>query len=217
MSKANEFGYTIWFSNLSRRKTLQALLRPGEFALTLPVFPLLGAVGSVSLYNIPTLDKSTSAGLDYLFSGYERWRCMAENIKSRRGRPFGVSIPLFQDTETHLASGKPWMIVRIALTTSQNALLLDDFGYASGGCALQVTLQAKNLDEACQLHDQMSVLGPLMLAMTAATPGYRGFLANTDTRWDVLRLMVDDRTSDELLKMVCLLISPPPFLLVSLH
>lgn len=52
----------------------------------------------------------------------------------------------------------------------------------------------------------MSVLGPLMLAMTAATPGYQGFLANTDTRWDVFRLGLDDRTSDELLQMVCLVI-----------
>ncbi|KAJ5945373.1 glutamate-cysteine ligase [Penicillium verrucosum] len=158
-----------------RRKTLQALLGPGEFALTLPVFPLLGTAGSVTPSKIPSIDKPLSADLGHLVSEYERWRAMADNMKSRRGRPFEMSIP--------------------------NALLLDDFGYAFGGCALQVTLQAKNLDEACQLHDQMSVLGPLMLAMTAATPGYQGFLANTDTRWDVFRLGLDDRTSDELLQM----------------
>lgn len=84
--------------------------------------------------------------------------------------------------------------------------MLDDSGYATGGCALQVTMQGKNIEEACQLHDQMAVLGPLMLAMTAATPGYRGYLADTDARWDVLRLTLDDRNLTDVLEMVCFLV-----------
>ena len=92
---------------MNRRKTLQALLGPGEFALTLPVFPLLGTAGSVTPSKIPSIDKPLSAGLGHLVSEYERWRAMAENMKSRRGRPFEMSIPVFQDTETQQASGGP--------------------------------------------------------------------------------------------------------------
>lgn len=36
-----------------------------------------------------------------------------------------------------------------------------------------------------------------MLALSAATPAYRGYLADTDVRWDVLRQLVDDRDGGE--------------------
>lgn len=36
------------------------------------------------------------------------------------------------------------------------------------------------------------------MALTAATPIFRGYLANVDCRWDVISASVDDRTPDEL-------------------
>lgn len=36
-----------------------------------------------------------------------------------------------------------------------------------------------------------------MLALSAATPIYRGYLADTDVRWNTLGQLVDDRTKDE--------------------
>jgi glutamate--cysteine ligase catalytic subunit len=41
------------------------------------------------------------------------------------------------------------------------------------------------------------VLCPLFLALTAATPIVRGFLADTDVRWNIVSASVDDRTSEE--------------------
>ncbi|KAL4800156.1 glutamate-cysteine ligase catalytic subunit [Aspergillus venezuelensis] len=81
--------------------------------------------------------------------------------------------------------------------TEQKGLCLEGLGFAMGVCGLQVTLQAKNRREACWLHDQLSVLGPLMLALTAATPACKGVLADSDARWDIFRFMSDDRTSEE--------------------
>ena len=54
---------------------------------------------------------------------------------------------------------------------------LDCMAFGMGTSCLQMTFQASNLAEARLLYDQLSVLSPLMLALTAATPAYRGFLA----------------------------------------
>jgi glutamate--cysteine ligase catalytic subunit len=55
-----------------------------------------------------------------------------------------------------------------------------------GGCGLQATFAADDLQEACRVHDQLVPLGPLMLALSAATPIYKGRLVATDTRWKAM-------------------------------
>ena len=62
----------------------------------------------------------------------------------------------------------------------------------------QITFQAKNITEGRQMYDQLSPLAPIMLALTAATPIYKGFLADTDVRWNQISRAVDDRTPEEL-------------------
>ena len=47
------------------------------------------------------------------------------------------------------------------------------------------------------LYDQLAVLAPIMMAMTAATPVLQGRLAATDARWSVISQSVDDRTPME--------------------
>jgi len=37
----------------------------------------------------------------------------------------------------------------------------------------------------------------VQLALSAASPIYRGFLADTDCRWNVIAASVDDRTREE--------------------
>ena len=52
------------------------------------------------------------------------------------------------------------------------------------------------------MYDQLSPLGPILLALTAATPIYKGFLADTDVRWNQISAAVDDRTPEELGEIV---------------
>lgn len=66
-----------------------------------------------------------------------------------------------------------------------------------GGCALQATFSAGTLQDACRLHDQLVPLGPLMLALSAATPMYKGRLVATDTRWKAMSWAADDRKPSE--------------------
>ncbi|KAI4201872.1 MAG: hypothetical protein LQ350_002919 [Teloschistes chrysophthalmus] len=70
--------------------------------------------------------------------------------------------------------------------------------FGSGTCCLQVTLQASNIEEARKLYDRLIPLAPIMLALTAVTPIYKGFLADTDARWNTLVSASDDRTEKEI-------------------
>jgi glutamate--cysteine ligase catalytic subunit len=73
----------------------------------------------------------------------------------------------------------------------------DDMIYGWGGCGLQVTFSANNLQHVCRLHDQLVPLGPLMLALSAATPIYKGRFVATDTRWEAMCSAGDDRKPSE--------------------
>jgi hypothetical protein len=73
----------------------------------------------------------------------------------------------------------------------------DCMGFGMGCCCLQVTFQARNLREARHIYDQLAVLAPIFLALTAASPFFRGYLADTDVRWSIISQAVDDRTPFE--------------------
>ena len=74
---------------------------------------------------------------------------------------------------------------------------MDAMGFGMGMSCLQLTFQACNLKEAVCLYDQLAPLCPIMLAITAANPISRGFLAATDCRWDTISASVDCRTRAE--------------------
>lgn len=53
------------------------------------------------------------------------------------------------------------------------------------------------MDESRYMFDQLAVLSPVMLALTAATPILKGRLVDTDVRWDTIAGAVDDRRPAE--------------------
>ena len=59
------------------------------------------------------------------------------------------------------------------------------------------------MDEARNLYDQLLPMGPILLALTAATPVAKGFLAETDVRWNIYAASTDDRTREECGEKVC--------------
>jgi Glutamate-cysteine ligase len=62
---------------------------------------------------------------------------------------------------------------------------------------LQVTFQGRDIDESRFMYDQLAILSPIMLALSAATPILHGRLVDTDVRWAVIAASVDDRTAAE--------------------
>jgi len=77
------------------------------------------------------------------------------------------------------------------------AIHMDAMGFGMGCCCLQITFQGKDVDESRFMYDQLAVVAPIMMALTASTPILKGRLADTDCRWGIISEAVDDRTEKE--------------------
>uniref|UniRef100_A0AAX7VGC3 Glutamate--cysteine ligase n=1 Tax=Astatotilapia calliptera TaxID=8154 RepID=A0AAX7VGC3_ASTCA len=64
-------------------------------------------------------------------------------------------------------------------------------------CGINVTFQACSIDEARYLYDQLATFCPIVMALSAASPFYRGHVSDIDCRWGVISASVDDRTQEE--------------------
>ena len=81
--------------------------------------------------------------------------------------------------------------------TLRAAIHMDAMAFGMGCCCLQITFQAKDIEESRFIYDQLAVLAPIMMALTASTPLLRGRIADTDCRWGIISESVDDRTLAE--------------------
>eukprot|EP00586_Coscinodiscus_wailesii_P019552 CAMPEP_0172506918 /NCGR_PEP_ID=MMETSP1066-20121228/199582_1 /TAXON_ID=671091 /ORGANISM="Coscinodiscus wailesii, Strain CCMP2513" /LENGTH=921 /DNA_ID=CAMNT_0013284207 /DNA_START=183 /DNA_END=2948 /DNA_ORIENTATION=- len=77
------------------------------------------------------------------------------------------------------------------------AIHMDAMAFGMGCCCVQVTFQAEDIDESRFIYDQLAVLAPIMMALTASTPILKGRLADTDCRWGIISESVDCRTPAE--------------------
>lgn len=77
------------------------------------------------------------------------------------------------------------------------AIHMDAMAFGMGCCCLQITFQGKDVDESRFIYDQLAVMAPIMMALTASTPVLKGRLADTDSRWGIISESVDDRTLSE--------------------
>jgi len=116
-------------------------------------------------------------------------------------------MPIFRDTNTpspFIDPSIPWdRNVFPGDSEAKNGaalpdhIYLDAMGFGMGCSCLQITFQAYDLEEARRVYDALVPVGPIMLALTAAAPIYRGYLADVDCRWNVIAGSVDDRTLEE--------------------
>ncbi len=109
-------------------------------------------------------------------------------------------MPLFIDRNTKPGTGRteeslfPDAAELGDTSCPEGMIHMDAMGFGMGCCCLQITFQACTIAEARHLFDQLAVLCPIVMAMTAATPIYRGLLSDVDCRWNVISAAVDDRT-----------------------
>ena len=205
-----------------RRWLLSAALEPGEVPVTLTNFPLLGLGEPVS-YATP-LDPTTPAGrtggpvaaslfiADGIINHHRRFSTLTQNIRERRGERVCIKVPLFRDSATpprplHPAASEA---ERAALEAAGPAgdvatphwpdpytIYMDAMAFGMGMNCLQVTFQSCNIEEARFFYDQLACVTPVLMALTAASPIFRGFLADQDVRWNVIERAVDCRTTTE--------------------
>lgn len=169
-----------------RRARLLAALKPNEIAPTVVMFPLMG-VGEFTDPPCPPggpASESTSVP-DAVINEHPRFGTLTANIRNRRGNKVDIRMPQFKDVKTPLVDG---VVPDIEM---------DCMAYGMGCCCLQVTFQASDIDESRFLYNQLAPVGPIMMALTAATPIFRGKLGAVDARWATVSASVDCRTPAE--------------------
>ncbi|QYS99092.1 Glutamate--cysteine ligase [Trichoderma simmonsii] len=193
-----------------RRKIAKEHMLSTEYPITLTTFPQIGVPGQFTYpFYPPSGPKLRSQFVpDEIANPHIRFPTLAANIRSRRTRKVQVNVPIFHDKNTP----NPWKDPTVNYdlhnwpedddvrngAAPDNFIHMDAMAFGMGSCCLQITFQAKNIVEGRELYDQLSPLGPIMLALTAATPVYKGFLAGTDVRWNQISRAVDCRTPEEL-------------------
>ncbi|KAG4103081.1 GCS-domain-containing protein [Neocallimastix lanati (nom. inval.)] len=79
----------------------------------------------------------------------------------------------------------------------EDHVYLDCMCFGMGCSCLQVTFQASDIQEARFIYDALAPVTPILLALTAGAPAYKGYLVDTDCRWNVISGSVDDRNPVE--------------------
>ncbi|KAK4248793.1 glutamate--cysteine ligase [Corynascus novoguineensis] len=193
-----------------RRRIAKDHMLPNEYPITLTTFPRLGSPGVFTDPAYPVSGPKLRSQFvpDEIANPHIRFPTLAANIRSRRGRKVQVNVPVFKDEKTPWPWRDPTVNYELHRwpedddvrngAAPDNFIHMDAMAFGMGSCCLQITFQAKNITEGRQMYDQLSPLGPIMLALTAATPIYKGFLADTDVRWNQISNAVDDRTPEEL-------------------
>lgn len=193
-----------------RRKIIKEHIHDDEYPITLTTYPRLGAPGEFTSPHYPTSGEKLRSQFvpDEIANPHIRFPTLAANIRARRGRKVQVNVPVFRDENTTW----PWKDPTVNYdlhnwpedddvrngAAPDNFIHMDAMAFGMGSCCLQITFQAKNITEGRRMYDQLSPLAPILLALTAATPIYKGFLADTDVRWNQISRAVDDRTAEEL-------------------
>ncbi|XP_013104793.2 glutamate--cysteine ligase [Stomoxys calcitrans] len=179
-----------------RRQEVTELLDKDECVMSITNFPRLGCPEfTYPIYNPNPEDPNSSAKSLYfpdeaIFPGHPRFKTLTRNIRMRRGEKVAIKLKVFKDENTKIpVEGSP--------PNEPDVVLLDAMGFGMGCCCLQLTFQACNITEARTLYDHLAPLCPIMLALTAASPIYRGYLTESDCRWNVISSSVDCRTQEE--------------------
>jgi glutamate--cysteine ligase catalytic subunit len=198
-------------SDMRRRRVIaKDHMDADQFPVTLTTFPRLGCREDfISPYYPPSGPALRSQFVpDEIANPHIRFPTLAANIRSRRGRKVELNVPVFHDKNTPVPFKDPTVNYDLHKwpedddvrngAAKDDCVYMDAMAFGMGSCCLQITFQAKNIREGRTLYDQLSPLGPIMLALTAATPVYKGFLVDTDVRWNQISRAVDDRTPEEL-------------------
>jgi glutamate--cysteine ligase catalytic subunit len=156
---------------------------------------------------------------DEVINEHPRFPFLSANIRERRGEKVLIAIPVFADTKTlAVDNGHTGGELRgdpdaaacttvpavpagtdggAAVGVAPDHIYMDAMAFGMGMACLQVTFQGSSIDEARDAYDPLTAISPYFLALTAATPIFRGYLSDIDARWSTISASVDDRTAEE--------------------
>ncbi|KAJ5370262.1 Glutamate-cysteine ligase catalytic subunit [Penicillium cataractarum] len=167
-----------------RRHLINRFLLPHQQAMSLCVFPRVGVEETWTTPSPP----------NRLVCPLPRYQLLANNVQNRPQGRMRTYFPIARDDLT----SNPFRDDPPTGKGIPGHLCLDELEIGTGCCSIQTTFQAANEAEARWLYDQLIPLGHVLLAMTAATPMWKGYLVDTDIRWQRFGDLVDDRRPEEM-------------------
>ena len=188
---------------LTRRNQALKVLNEQEKIITMTHFPLIGCKRFTKpAYDVrpENNDKMTKSIFfpSQAMSRHPRHKAFTKALYKRKGKKLTGNIPIYSDTNTSSPFKENFTDEEDSCSCLENHIYMDSTQLAFSSCSVQVTVQAANLKQATFLHDQLAVVSPIMLAMSAASPFYRGHVSNVDTRWALFTQCCDDRSDEEL-------------------
>ncbi|KAJ5297905.1 hypothetical protein PENANT_c012G04594 [Penicillium antarcticum] len=166
-----------------RRETINRSLASNQHTISIGSFP---RTGIDEQWTTPHGPSRTNHSLCML----PRYKSLFENIRGRRQNHLKQThYPIYRDLQTPNSAPQD---------KGPGFICLDQVEVGIGCSSLQTTFQTSNEVECRWLHDQLIPLAPVFLAMTAAVPIWKGYLVDTDVRWQRFADLVDDRRPDEM-------------------
>ena len=94
-----------------------------------------------------------------------------------------IRVPLYRDTNTAKSIRNVNLFPNIPEDTKEcpqytDYIYMDAMCFGMGCCCLQITMQTPTLQMARCMYDHLLVVAPIMLALSAGSPFFRGFLAD---------------------------------------
>ncbi|XP_039582121.1 glutamate--cysteine ligase catalytic subunit isoform X2 [Passer montanus] len=194
---------TVQDNMRKRRQEAASVLKENEAVCTVTSFPRLGCPGFTLPDCMPTpVEGGASKSLffpDEAINKHPRFSTLTRNIRHRRGEKVVINVPIFKDknTPSPFIETFPNDDGEAAMAMKPDYIYMDAMGFGMGNCCLQVTFQACSISEARYLYDQLATICPIVMALSAASPFYRGYVSDIDCRWGVISASVDDRTREE--------------------
>ncbi|NXL93759.1 GSH1 ligase, partial [Alectura lathami] len=194
---------TVQDNMRKRRQEAASVLKENEAVCTVTSFPRLGCPGfTVPEYKPTPVEEGASKSLffpDEAINKHPRFSTLTRNIRHRRGEKVVINVPIFKDknTPSPFIETFPSDDGEAARAAKPDYIYMDAMGFGMGNCCLQVTFQACSISEARYLYDQLATICPIVMALSAASPFYRGYVSDIDCRWGVISASVDDRTREE--------------------
>jgi glutamate--cysteine ligase catalytic subunit len=155
--------------------------------LTIPCIPFMGVRDPKTEKTfVNTITQSQYISDDHI-APHPRFPTLTKNIRLRRKHTVDIRVPLFIDENTNIEE------IRETNEPYDGFIYLDAMCFGMGLCCLQCTFSTKNVDHARYIYDQLNVLSPIFLALTAGTPFIKGKVSDWDVRWNIISGSVDDR------------------------
>ncbi|SCV03372.1 LAMI_0H07624g1_1 [Lachancea mirantina] len=191
-----------------RRKLVeQRLAGRGCRLAAMAVFPRMGCEDFSDIKNVWDHHNNASKSLylpDEVTNRHARFPTLTANIRTRRGEKVNIQVPMYKDKFTPYRDDsvykRDWFEPEDSesvLAAKPGYIYMDAMGFGMGCCCLQITLQAPDISKARYVYDSLANIATIMLAATAASPFFKGWLADQDVRWNVISSAVDDRTPYE--------------------